>query len=83
MKLRRMKWAGQVAHVGEKRGVFRVLVVKTKGKRPLRRPRHRWEDNIKAVLHEVRCGGMDWIDLAQDIDRWRVLVNAVMNLRVP
>ena len=60
-----------------------VLVGKPEGKRPLGRPRRRWEDNIKMDLQEVGCGGMDWIKLAQDRDRWRELVNAVMNLRVP
>ena len=59
------------------------FVGKTEGKRPLGRPRRRWEDNIKLYLWEVGCGGMDWIELAQDRDRWRALVNAVMNLRVP
>jgi len=59
------------------------LVGKSEGKRPVRRPRHRWEDSIKMDLQEVGCGGMDWIDLAQDRDRWWTLVNAVMNLRVP
>jgi hypothetical protein len=69
--------------MGEGRGVYMVLVGKPEGKRPLGRPRRRWEDNIKMGLREVGCGGMDWIELAQDRDRWRVLVNAVMNLRVP
>ena len=82
-KLRRMRWAGYVARMGEGRGVYRVLVGKPDGKRPLGRPRHRWEDNIKMDLQEVGCGGMDWISLAQDTDRWRALVNAVMNLWVP
>jgi hypothetical protein len=67
----------------ERRGVHRFLVGKPEGKRPLGRPRHRWEDNIKMDLQEGRCGGIDWIELAQDRDRWRALVNAVMNLRVP
>jgi len=67
---------------GERRCVYRVLVGKPEGKRPLGRPRHRWEDNIKMELQEVGCGGMDWIELAQDRDRWRALVNVIMNLRV-
>ena len=67
----------------ERRVVYRVLVEKTEGKRPLGRPWSRWEDNIKMDLQEVGCGGMDWIELAQDMDRWRALVKAVMNLRVP
>jgi len=62
--------------------VYVVLVGKPEGKSPLRRPRHRWEDNIMKVLQEVGCGGMDWIEMAQDRDRWRALVNAVMNRRV-
>jgi len=69
--------------MGEKRGVCRVLVGKPEGKRPLGRPRRGWEDNIRIDLQEVGCGSMDWIMLAQDRDRWRALVNAVMNLRVP
>ena len=63
--------------------MYRVLVEKPWVKRPLGRPRHRWEDNIKMDLQEVGCGGTDWIELALDRDRWRELVNAVMNLRVP
>ena len=72
-----------VARMGEKRGLYKVMVGKPDGKRPLGRPRHRWENSIKMDLHEVVCGGLDWIELAQDRDRWRALVNAVMNLRVP
>ena len=83
IKSRRMRLAGHVARLGERRGVYRVLVGKPEGKRPLGRPRCRWEDNIKMDLQEVGCGGIDWIELAQDGDRWRALVNAVMNLRVP
>jgi len=67
----------------EERDVYRVVVWKPEGKRPLGRPRRRWQDNIKMDLQEVGCGGMDWIELVQGRDRWRVLVNAVMNLRVP
>jgi len=67
----------------ERRCVYRVLVGKPEGKRPFRRRRRRWEDNIKMDLQEVGCRGMDWIELAQDRDRWRVLVKAVMNLRIP
>jgi len=69
--------------MGASRGVYTVLVGTPEGKRPLGRPRRRWEDNIKMDLQEVGCEGMDWIELAQDRDRWRALVNAVMNLRVP
>jgi len=77
-----MRWAGHVACMGEGRGVYRFLVGKTEGNRPLGRPRRRWDVNIKMDLQEVGCGGMDWIELAQDKDRWRVFVNALMNLRV-
>jgi hypothetical protein len=68
--------------MGDWSGVYRVLVGKPEGKRPLESPRRRWEDNIKMNLQELGCGGMDWIELAQDRDNWRTVVNAVMNLRV-
>jgi hypothetical protein len=74
---------GECSSDREGRGVYRVLVGKPEGKRPLGRPRCRWKDNVKINLQEVRCGGMDWIGLAQDRDRWRELVNAVMSLRFP
>jgi len=83
IKSRRMKWAGHVAHMGERRGVYRVVVGKFEGRRPIGRPRHRWEDNIKMDLQEVRCRGMDWIVLSQGRDRWQAIVNAVLNLQVP
>ena len=78
VRSRRMKWARHVARMGERRGIYRVLVEKPDGKRP----RHRWEGNINMDVQELGCGGMDWMELAQDRDRWLVLVNAVMNLRV-
>ena len=80
---KRMRWAGHVARMGEERGAYRVLVRKPDGKRPLGRPRRRWVDNIRMDLQEVGCGYVDWIGLAQDRDRWRTLVIAVMNVRVP
>ena len=83
IKSRRMTSTGHVVRMGEERGVCRVLVGKPEGKRPLGRPRRRWVDNIRMYLQEVACGYMDWIGLAQDRDRWRTLVSAVMNLRVP
>ena len=83
IKSRTMRWAKHATRMGERRGVYRVLVGKPEGKKPLGRPRRRWEDNIKMDLQEVGCGGIDWIELFQVRDRWRALVNAVMNLRVP
>ena len=83
IKLRRMRWAGHVAPIGEERGVYGVLVGKPEGRKPLGRPRRRWVDNIRLDLQEVGCGYMDWIGLAQDRDRCWTLVSAVMNLRVP
>jgi len=80
IKSGRMRWAGHVARKRERRGVYRVLMGKPEGKRPLGRARSRWEDNTKMYLQEVGCGGMDWIELAQDRDRWYALVKAVMNL---
>jgi len=79
---RRMRWVGHVARMGEGRGMHRFLVWKPEGKRPLGRPRRRWEDNIKMDLREVGGGG-DWMELVQDRDRWRALVNTMMNFRVP
>jgi len=83
IKSRRMRWAGHVARMRKKTGVYGVLVGKSEGKRPLGRPKRGWEDNINVDLQEVEYGGMDWIELTQDRDRWGALVNAVMNLRVP
>ena len=83
IKWRRKTWAGHVARMGDERVVYRVLVGKPEGNRPVGRPRRRWVDNIRMDLQEVGCGYMDWIELAQDRDSWRTLVNAVMNLRLP
>jgi hypothetical protein len=82
IKSRIMRWAGHVAHMGEGRNVYRVLVGKPEGNRPLERPRHRWEDGIRMDLREVGWGGGGWIHLDQDRDHWRAVVNAVMNLLV-
>jgi hypothetical protein len=83
IKSRRMRWVGDVTRIGEKRNVYRLLVGKPEGKRPLGRPRDRWMDNIKMDLLEIGLNVVDWIGLAQDRYRWRALVNSVMNLRVP
>ena len=83
VKSRRMRWAGHVACMGEGRGVHRVLVGKPEGKRPLGRPRRKWEDNIKLDLQEVGGGCGDWVELARDRDVWRALVSTVRNLQVP
>jgi hypothetical protein len=83
IKARRMIWAGHVAHMGEVRGAYNILVGRPEGRRRLGRSRCRWEDNIKIDLREIGFGDMDWIHWAQDRDRWRALVNTVMNLRVP
>jgi hypothetical protein len=83
IKSRRLRWAGHVARMGEGRGVYRVLVGKPEGKRPLGRPRRRWEDNVRMDLQDVGCGCEDWIGLAQDRDTWRAVVSEVRNLWVP
>jgi len=83
IKSRRMRWAGHVARMGEEKGVYKVLVGKPEGKRSLGKPRRRWVDYIRMDLQEMGCGYMDCIGLAQDRDRWRTLMSAVMNLRVP
>ena len=83
IKTRRIGWAGHVAQMGEEWWVYSIFVGKPEGRRPLGRPRRRWVDNIRMDLQEVGCGYMDWIGLAQDRDRWRKLLSAVINLRVP
>jgi hypothetical protein len=83
MKSRRMRWAGHVARMGEKRNSYRLLVGKPEGKRPLGRPRRRWVDNIRMELGEVGWSDVDCIGLAKDRNRWRALVNSVLNLWVP
>jgi hypothetical protein len=79
----RIRWAEHVARIGEKRNAYRILVGKPTGKRPLGGPRRMWVDSIKIALREIGWDGIDWMDLAQDRDQWRALVNTVMNLRVP
>jgi transcription termination factor 2 len=83
IKARRVRWAGHVARIGEVRGAYNILVGRPEGRRPLGRPRRRWKDNIKMNLREIVFEDVDWIHLAQDRDRWRAVVNTVMNLRVP
>jgi hypothetical protein len=83
IKSRRMRWAVHVARMGVKRNAYRLLVVKPEGKRPLGRPRRRWVDNIRMDLGEVGWGDLDWIGLAKNRNRWRAVVNSVLNLRVP
>jgi hypothetical protein len=83
IKERRMRWMGHVARMGEKRNIYRLLVGKPEGRKPLGRPRRRWVDNIRMDLVEVAWGDVGWIGLAQDRDRWRALVNSVLNLWVP
>jgi hypothetical protein len=83
IKARRMRWVGHVASMGEVRGAYRILVGRLERRRPLGRPRRRWEDNIKMDLRDIGSGDVDWIHWAQDWDRWRAFVNTVMNLRVP
>jgi hypothetical protein len=83
IKSRRLRWAGHVARMVERRGAYRALVGKPEGRIPIGRPRRRWEDNAKMDLRKVGWRGTDWIKLAQDRDRWRALVYTVMNLRVP
>jgi hypothetical protein len=82
-KSRRIRWAGLVARMGEKTNAYRLLVGKLEGKRPLGRPRRRWVDNVRMHLGEVGWGGVNWIGLAKDRNRWRALVNSVLNIRVP
>jgi hypothetical protein len=83
IKSSRMRWTGHVARIWENRNAHRILVGNPEGKRPLGRPRRRWEDNIKMDLGKIRWGGVDWLGLARDRDRWNAPVNAVTNLRVP
>jgi hypothetical protein len=83
IKSRRVRWAGHVARMGARSNKYRIVVGKPERKRPLGKPRRRWVDNIKMYHREIGCDGMDWIDMVQDSDEWRALVNKIMNLRVP
>ena len=83
IKYRRMRWVGHVARMEEGRSAFKILTDKPTGKRPLGRPRRRWEDNIRMYLEEIGINARKWVDSAQDRDYWRALVNAALNLRVP
>ena len=83
LKSSRLRWTGHVARTEQSRNAYKVFVGKPEGKRPLGRPRRRWEDNIKMYLREVGCDPRNWIDFAEDRDQWRAYIRAVMNLRVP
>ena len=83
MKPRKMRWLEHVAHIGQRKGICRVLVGKPEGKSPLGKPRHRWEDNFKVDLKEIGWKGVGWIDLTRDRDRWRAIINMLKNLCVP
>jgi hypothetical protein len=83
IKARRMRWVGLVARMGDRRNAYRLMVGKPEGRKPLGRPRHRWLDNIRMDLVEMGWSDVDWIGLARDRDRWRALVNSILNLRVP
>jgi hypothetical protein len=83
IKSRRMRWAGHAARMGDGKSVYRVLVGRPEGKRPLGRPRHRWKDNIKMDVREIEIDGANWIQLAQDRVQWRTFLNTVMNLKIP
>jgi hypothetical protein len=83
IKSRRMRWAGHVPRMREKRNEYRILVENPEGKRPLGRPRRRWVDNIRMDLREIECDGIDWIYMAQDREQWRALLNTAMSRRVP